>query len=37
MSDLHLENLVVLDRGPYTFTVRGGECCGSRAIRRHGK
>lgn len=28
MSDLRLENLVFLDRGPYTFTFRGGECCG---------
>jgi putative ABC transport system ATP-binding protein len=28
MNDLLLDNLVFLDRGPYTFTVKGGECCG---------
>ena len=28
MTDLYLENLVFLDRGPYSLIVKGGECCG---------
>lgn len=28
MADLLVENLVFLDRGPYSFSVAGGLCCG---------
>jgi len=28
VADLLVDNLAFLDRGPYTLTIRGGECCG---------
>jgi ABC-type iron transport system FetAB ATPase subunit len=28
MAVLRVENLAILDRGPYSFSVKGGHCCG---------
>lgn len=37
MPDLQVDNLAFLDRGPYSLTVKGGECCGIRGSSGSGK